>query len=227
MHQYINLYTVIETICFSVSVFCLRKDPHIIWRILIAYLFITCVVEIGTIPMKEIYNKNPSPKNSNAWVFNILLLFQISFNSMMFLYLINKHRKGRPLILSGLFLLFVLYAYEMIFFNKNCVFDYNFITYTVMSIIFVLYSLYYYYLILKSELYIELKSSASFWWVTGSLFFYFGTTAINIYSVVLKKIPASQTLYMSYINNTLIITLYGCWIVSFICKKWTTQRSDN
>jgi len=225
MLQYITLHTIIETICFIIALFTLISDQDFTWRILIIFLFITCAIEIGTIPMIKTYLENKIPENSNAWVFNILLLFQMGFYNLMFEHLFTKYINSKPLIISGLAVFSIVYVYELFFHNPDKIFDYNSITDTVLSVILVLYSLYYYYLLIKDERYVLLQYSADFWWVTGTLFFYFGSIACTLFYEVLKSEPVSSKIYISYISNLLIVILYSCWSYSFICKKWLPQTS--
>ena len=225
MLQYITSYTITEVICFIIALIFLIKDPDFAWRILILFLFITCLVEIGTIPMIKLYKANPISENSNAWVFNILLLFQMGLYSFMFEHLISKYFKSKSAILSGLAVFLIAYLYEIFFLNPHGIYDYNSITETLMSVLFILYSLFFYYLLLKDESYIILKYSAEFWWVTGTLFFYFGSIACTLFYEILKSEPKSNKVYLSYISDILIIILYSCWSYSFICKKRSTQIS--
>jgi hypothetical protein len=59
-----------------------------------------------------------------------------------------------------------------------------------MSVVFVLASLYFYYLKLKDEHFEPLMFSAPFWWVSGTLFFYFGSTACNNFLDYLPSMKA-------------------------------------
>ena len=209
-------------VCFVIGMVCLLKDNEFVWRIMILFLFITCMIEIGTIPMKKIYLANPIPENSNAWVFNILLLFQMIFFNLMFVNLFDKYVKSKPIILGGLALFSLSYISELFLLNHDGIFDYNSITDAVMSVLFVLYSLYYYYLLFKDDQYLDLKYSPSFWWVSGTLFFYFGSITCTLFYEILKAQPNANKTYLSYITNILIIILYSCWSYAFICKKWLT-----
>ena len=102
------------------------------------------------------------------------------------------------------------------------------ITTSVMSVLFVLYSLYYFYCLLKDESHINLKYYPPFWWTAGVLFFYFGSTACNVFYSKLSVITVTPKHYLTYyIYNGLNIILYGCWSYSFICRKWAVSKSNN
>jgi len=178
---------------------------------------------MGAIPLKAVYKANPIPSNSSAWMYNILLLLQMGAFSFMFYNLIGKYLAGRLLIVTGISILILIYAYEL-FTNVAGIFNYNSTTYSAMSVVFIIYSLYYYYTLLRGEEYAELKFLPEFWWVTGTLFFFFGTTAVNLfYTYLLNSYPGNK-LYLVYISDVLIVILYGCWSYAFICKRWTTSN---
>ena len=201
-----------------ITLICLVKDGNFVWRSMIAYLLITCIVEIlGIYIAKKVHNNN--------WVYNIFLLFETGFNSLMFAYLLDKYLRSKLLIISGLALFSVLYLLGLI---DHGFLLYNNLTYTVMSVIYVFYSLYYYYYLIKDESYINLKHSPEFWWVAGTLFFYFSTTVCNLFDEKLEKIMITKTQNISYfIFQALNIILYGCWSYSFICRRWATTISNS
>ncbi len=225
MRQYFTLYTSAELICFITALVCLFKAKQQHWRLLIPFLLITCMVELGAIPIKAIYKADPKPENSNAWLYNILLLLQIGMFLMMFYRLIGKYVQCKIIILAGLIILLSFYVYELLT-NRHGLYDYNVLTYSALSVIMIVYSLYYYYLLLNKEEYTDLKALPEFWWTTGTLFFFFGTTAINLFYRLLVSVSVSKvnTMYITYINNILIVILYGCWTYAFICKRWMTSN---
>ncbi|MDB5158255.1 MAG: hypothetical protein JWR50_2962 [Mucilaginibacter sp.] len=224
MHELFPAYVVAELICFIIAFICLYGEKEIAWKVLIPFMLIICIAEIGSIPFKAIYRANPIPSNSNAWIFNILMLFQISVFSNMFNHLFKKYISSKPLIITGLAALFLIYVYEL-FTNKNGLWDYNSETNSVMSVLFICYSLYYYYLLLRDEEYVNLNSSPAFWWVTGTLFFFFGKTIYDQFYDTIKSQFNSNTIDLSFITTILIIILYSCWSYAFICKRWITLNT--
>jgi len=223
MTKYLTIYTTAELICLISAVVCLLNAKALQWRLLIPFLLITCLIEIGAIPLKSVYKANPIPSNSSAWMYNILLLLQMGVFTFMFYNLIGKYLAGKFLIVTGFSVLLLLYIYEL-FTNVSGIFNYNATTYAAMSVVFVVYSLYYYYVLLKNEEYAELKYMSEFWWVTGTLFFFFGTTAVNLFYTQLSKTYPADKLYLVYISDVLIVILYGCWSYAFICKRWITSN---
>ncbi|PJJ83157.1 hypothetical protein [Mucilaginibacter auburnensis] len=225
MSKYFTLYTSAELICFITALVCLLSVKERYWRFFIAFMFLTCLVEFVATPLKEMYKADPKPENSNAWIYNLLLLLQIGTFLMMFYNLIGKYIQSKIIIFTGLVILLSLYGYELLT-NQHGFYDYNVLTYSALSVIMILYSLYYYYLLLNKEEYTDLKALPEFWWTTGILFFFFGTTAINLFYRLLVSVSVSavNTMYIFYINNILIVILYGCWTYAFICKRWMTSN---
>jgi len=221
MFKYITFNTGAETICFLVAVICLTRNVSRTWKILVPYLFITCAVEYAGVYLK----KNHQP---NQWPYNILLIFQILVVSLIFMNLFSRYLKKKTLVIVGVAVLLLFYIYDTI---SHGFFTFYELTYNVMSVLYIIYCLYYFYLLLNAESYIELEYSANFWWVSGALFFYFGSTVVNIFRDELSPINMGGHNIGYYIYIILNIILYGCWSYSFICKQWltttpTTSRSS-
>ncbi len=181
------------------------------WKSMIVYLLITCIAEISGRYFGKTYH-------NSQWVYNIFILFEFGFTSAMFTYLYRNYVYRKFLIGAGTTLFLVLYVAGL--FTKG-VLVYSNLTFTVMSVLFSLYSLFYYYLLLKDERYISLNLSPEFWWVTGTLFFYFGTTVCNLFNEQLDTITISPSHHLSYfIFKGLNIILYGLWSFSFLCRRW-------
>lgn len=212
----LSLAVYLEIICFVTALICLRKIKNNAWRGMIIYLFITCVAEITGHFLRVAHHKN-------AWVYNLLLIAEALFNSGLFGSILKQYLKARPLIIGGLVLTFAMYIFELI---SHGVFIFNDLTVIVMSVIFVVYSLYYYFLLIKDEHYIDLKRHASFWWVTGSLFYYFGGIASYLFYKFLAHINLGGHNIMFTISFALSVLLYSCWIYAFICKRWLQPSSE-
>lgn len=220
MFNYLDFDTSIEIICFLISVICLSKDRSWVWKYFSLYLFITCTAELTAIFLR-------SHHHPNGWPYNILMFFEMFFTSLIFSRLFNKYIKSKSLILIGFALFLITYIFETISNShkkmKPAILYFNNSTNTLMSVIFVFYALYYFYLLLKDSNYVDLRFSSDFWWVIGVLFFYFGSTAVNIYRGIEESASKQNLCY--YILNILIIMLYSCWSYSFICRKWQTTTS--
>jgi hypothetical protein len=212
------MFTIFELQCLLFAFICLLKDPSPEWRSSWLFLVITCVTEFTGIYLKRQHL-------ANQWPYNILLIFQILFFSYMFWALFGKNnRKKRFIIVSGLIILTLFYLYDL---SQHGFYRFNTVAYNSMSVILVIYSLYYFYMLLKQDSYVKLKFSAAFWWSCGVLFFYFGDTAVNLFRGKLSKIMITQNHALPYFILMLLnIILYSCWSYSFICKKWLTKKSE-
>lgn len=225
MLHYFTVSTSAELICFLTAFFCLRKNPVFAWRTFILFLWITCATEMLGIHFRDIYLADREHARPNIWLYNILLIFQAGFISFIFQYLLSKYVNSKPIINSGLAFLTILYVCELL---SHGIYVYNQKTNTIMLVLFVLYSLSYYYYLLKDDGYINLVYSGDFWWVAGVLLFYFGSTASNVFFDDLSPDRAEALRYLSsFIFKTLNIILYSCWCYSFICRKWLTKTSPS
>jgi hypothetical protein len=161
---------------------------------------------------------------NNQWVYNIFLLSEAGFTNLIFAAFYDKYTHNKSIIISGLIIFIILYIYEVI---SHGFLKYNNLTYSVMSVQFVLYSLYFFYLLLKDDHYINLKFSSEFWWIAGTLLFYFGNTASNLFDDKLYSISNGQKNDLTnFIFKALNIILYSCWSYSFICRKWLTTLDN-
>ncbi|HVW16294.1 MAG TPA: hypothetical protein VHB54_20850 [Mucilaginibacter sp.] len=217
MLNYLTFNTVSEFFCLTVALICLLKDKELIWRLLIVFLFVTTACETGGIFFATEYH-------DNQWLYNIFIVFEAAFVLAIFNNLFKKHG-GNPLLaaLGG-----VCFAGSYISdLMSHGFFKYSNNTFTIMSVLYVTFALYFFYLLVKSDIYIDLKYSAEFWWATGTLLFYFGTTACNIFDKHLEKILITPTLNLSYfIFAVLDVVLYGFWSYSFICKRWEAKKLE-
>jgi hypothetical protein len=196
----------------------LRKDNVWRWKYFSVFLLITCIAEVTGIYLKRVHHP------SNAWVYNVLMVFEIGFVNIMYLEIFRRYAKAKTVIICGVILFVLLYAYELL---THGIFQYNNLTYTVMSVIAVIYALFYYYGLMNNDDHIRISYSAEFWWVTGGLFYYFGETACDLFYDKLQAVyitPLHSLTY--YIYAILNILLYGCWSYSFTCRKWLEKRLE-
>ncbi|MDB5131125.1 MAG: hypothetical protein JWR02_874 [Mucilaginibacter sp.] len=221
MPNYFTASTISELICFAIAAACLITDKSLMWRIMVMYLFVTCVAElIG------VYVAGSKQSVNNYWVYNIFLIFESGFTHLMFAFLLNRYINSKPIIIIGFAIFSLIYIYELIDNRAHQLYGFNMNSYKVMSVLFVVYSLYYYYLLLKDDNYIDLKYSAEFWWVAGVLIFYFTDISCTVFYRHLARVRLWNGRHLThYIISVLNILLYGCWSYSFICRKWLTTTS--
>jgi len=201
-----------EVVSLIVALLLLLKDHNIFWKVNIVYLFIALSTETAGGYLAQQHKHN-------LWIYNTFLIFEITFISYGMYYCLKKYMNPRPIVFTGLGICYLTF---IIFTFRNGIHYYNDIsndqTVNVMSVIFVLYCLYYYYKLLNDEETLDLKYHPEFWWVNGVLFYYFGSTATNltygIFTVnVFEHVPLRLFIY--YITNAI---LYSNWIYSYICR---------
>lgn len=208
---FLTFNTVSEFLCLLAAIVFLYKEKNLAWKLFIPFLLLTCSVEVAGIYMREIQHVRNYP------VYNLYLVFECGFTSYFFFYLYKAYHYKPLWLFTWLGLFTVLFVTDMVSQNgKHFAGD----TATVMSVIFVLASLYYYYLKLKDPKFEPLVKSASFWWVSGTLFFYFGSTVCNTFFSYLSNNEAiTFTRSIRYIIfNVLDITMYIFWSYAFICR---------
>jgi hypothetical protein len=205
-----------EAACFIVALVCLIRDASWAWRSMVLFLLITCLTEI-------IGKLLRTGHHSNQWLYNVFLLFEGGFTSFMFSNIFSKYINSKPLVIGCGVSLLALYTYDIV---SHGFFIYNDITATVMSVVFVVYSFYYFYLLIRDDQYVDLIRSPSFWWVAGALFFYFGSTAVNLFFTSLQDVRAFGHNITYFIFAALGAILYACWSYSFICRKWQTTSKN-
>ena len=224
MFNFLTVNICAELFCLIVAITCLTKDFNLIWKGQIVFILITCVVEIEGLRLKKDYvralNGHLSLPHGNVWLYNILLVLQAIFISLMFYDVLKKYIKSWPVITCGLAILTLFYTIDL---DQHGVFKKHNNTTLAMSILFVVYGYYYYYLLIKDVRDYNLSTLSAFWWVTGALFFFFGqitsTVFFQILSTIDIKIITTYTIY-----KILNVILYGCWSYSFICKKWEMNK---
>lgn len=208
----VTFNTAIELICFLAALVFLLKDKSAAWRLFIVYLFFTFLVETTGLYMRK-------HGISNMELYNGFLLVECSFISYFFFNLYKVYQYKLKWLVGWLVAFLAMYLTELAYYDFD--FD-NFtsVTATIMSVFFVLVCLYYYYRKLEDESYEPLVSSASFWWVSGALFFYFGSTACNLFFDYLSTHePGHYDRSVRYlIFNILNVIMYSFWTFSFICR---------
>lgn len=211
MPTYFTLNTIVELICFLVSLFCLLNDKNPFWRIFILYMFLVYVVETGGIYLRI-------ARKANFQLYTGFLIVECAVVSIFFYYLYNKYNKRVALLFySWLTLFMIIYTAEL---AVNRFAGYPFITSAFMSFVFVIASCYFYFIVIRDEKFRKLSTYPPFWIVNGILFFYFGGTACNIFYSYLAQLHISAaSLSIRYIIFIILnVLLYSCWSYAFICR---------
>src|SRR5215469_6684470 len=129
MFGFLTVNTGAELICFIIALVTLTRDTSDIWRLMIVFLFITCLTEILGFHFKKMYLADRQHVRPNIWLYNILLFFQYSFFCLVFNYLLKKYIHVQRYIITTFIVLTIVYVFGLV---KNGVFNYNELTNTVM-----------------------------------------------------------------------------------------------
>ena len=196
----------VELSCLLFAIFCLNKDRGS-WRFMPLFLLLIVITEITGKQFTRLHI-------SNQWLYNIYLVFEAAFVGFMFFTLLNKRKTW---ILSGLVLFSLSFLLES---HLKGFYKFLSITNLLSSTLFVIFSLYYYYQLLRDERYYNLIQHPPFWGVTGCLFFYFGCTVCNVFFDHLSLLKSTEIrIPLRYIIFSLLnFILYSCWSYSFICR---------
>ncbi|SFH29740.1 hypothetical protein SAMN04489864_108119 [Pedobacter insulae] len=189
------------------------------WRLIVPYLAITVLVESYCF-----YLAKTSPQAiSTHWIYNIFLFVYLCFHLFLFAKLIKA-----PFIRSVLKITFVAligcYAWEWHFLGLN----YFFATTNVLfGISIILFSIFYYYNLIYQDQIDNILNEPAFWFITGCLLFYVGSTTVNLYIDQLIVVSKANNFPFRYaLISVLNLIMYGCWIKSFLCLFKTRTYSQ-
>lgn len=209
MKIYITVNTLSEFFCLVISILCLYREKDKVWKSFILFLLLTCLVEIAGIYIrKELYRPN-------FMLYNFFLVIECAVVNYFFYHLLKANHNLNKLLTGWLVIFLLCYFVELFVNHFN---TYVSTTSTVMSVELILASIYYYYRLLKEEKFRKLSKDASFWWVNGTICFYFAGMAFNIFfKYLFQDIPVNTS--ASYIVFSILnVILYSCWSYSFICR---------
>lgn len=210
---------IIEISCLIASIFFLKNDLSKFSRLTIFYLTIVCLTEISGLIYIKTFHK------SNAWLYNISIIFEAAYIAYgLYAALIAFTKKSSPIIFSFLGVFCLCYLIEI---SNHGFFKFNTVTLSVMSVLIIMISLYYFLLLQKDKNPINLKYHWQFWWVTGVLIYYFGGTVYNLcLYFLLDDIPKPYKLLV-YVMIFLNLILYSSWAYSFLCRSRQQKLSGS
>jgi hypothetical protein len=213
MPVWLSIGILIETFCFLVALICLRNDRSKPWKYQVPFLLITVLTEVLGRYISKVLHHN------NAWVYNIYIILEASFTTGIFAYLYNPVKKHTHVIAIGGTIFILTYLYDL---HRHGFSEFNDTNDLVISIFYCFCSLYYYYILLKSDNYVKLSSDPFFWWVNGVLFYNFGSITCNIFfDYLITHEPHNLLRY--YIFIILNVILNGCWSYAFLCRYKQTR----
>ncbi|WP_316795836.1 hypothetical protein [Pedobacter agri] len=197
-----------ELICLIGAFIFLRNDKTVFWKLNIAYLLLALLTEAAGSYMS-------AKRENNLWLYNAFVFFEIGFIFIGIYHSLKDYLNPKPILFVGLG---IVYAIYFGFILKDSIMVFNSVAVTVMSVVFSLYCLYYYYLLLNDDKFIEIKDHPQFWWITGVLFYYFGGTVCNLLSDVFDVRFGKGFTLRYVITITLNLILYSVWTYSYTCR---------
>lgn len=153
----------------------------------------------------------------NLWLYNISTTLEFVF----YAYIFGLHL--RDPVFKKLASRFIIFYPLLVLLNILFVqgfWEFHSYTMVVGSIFMIIFCCRYFYELLQSPLEGDLLRDPMFWISTGILFFYLGDFSYNLLFNLLQKYAANTggKLFRS-INNNLILILYSCFTIAFLCRK--------
>lgn len=218
MRAYITVNTVSEFFCLVISMLCLYREKDRVWKNFILFLLLTCMVEVSGIYIRRI-------PQSNFMLYNIFLVVECAVLNYFFYHLFKVYHNLKVL-LAGWFVVFVIFYFIELYVKHFNAYVSN--SSTIMSVELILAGVYYYYRLLKEEKYRQLSKDAPFWWVNGTICFYFAGIAGNLFfKYLLQEKGIHITHTARYIVFSILnVILYSCWSYSFICRYFQRTSSS-
>ncbi|WP_291913589.1 hypothetical protein [Chitinophaga sp. CB10] len=216
----LTVNTAVELTCFLVAGICLHRDESAAWKRMIPYLGLVCLTEMAGIYLRRQLHV------SNTWLYNLYQYVEMTVIWSFLYYHLKPYLKTGKwyyLILAALLLVFVTETYIRgwyVFANISA---------SVMSVVFIVACLYYFLLVIRDDHYVELRVHAPFWWISGTLLYYFGSTASNIFfDYLVSDAVMNLPFPLRYIVfNILNVLLYCCWSYSFLCRYRQRNSSSS
>jgi hypothetical protein len=211
MTAYFTLNTVSEFLCFLISLFCLFRDTNGIWRSFMLFLLLTCLVEVAGIYIRHDLHK------PNVILYNIFLVVECVVLNYFFYNLMHTGQLLKKGLIGWLLFFGLFFIGELTLKGFHA---YVSATSTLLSVELIFASVYFYYLLLKEEKPRALSRYASFWWVNGTICFYFAGIACNLFFDYMLQVKNSgAALSARYIVFSILnVILYSSWSYSFICR---------
>jgi uncharacterized membrane protein YfcA len=207
-----------EIVCLSFSVVYLKNRKAGWWRNFIWFMLVTVLIEIAGWILSLYF-----PRKYNHWLYNIEMIIEVLFVTWVFYKILQPLFNSKPWLIAGLAVLFISYGVECV---SRKFLTYNAFTDDLAAVFFVIASGAYFYFLLKSEEYVKLLEHPQFWVVAGIFFFYFGSTAVNLFFDDLMNVNIVRGFPVRLIIFPVVnAILYGCWSYSFRCRYLQTISS--
>ena len=200
-----------EAASFLVSIACWRSLSKTWLRWFTPFLLFIMIVELTARYFRY------ELKQPNAWLFSLSIPVEYSFYAFIFWKGFSSVRLKKVAI--GFIALFFLYnIYNIIFITSLKFFDMKILL--LGNLTMVIFSIFYFIELYNASDIQPMFKKPSFWIFTGIMLFNAGEFCYNLISVLIKDDRFDATLKIfGSINNSLILVLYSCFIIAFICQR--------
>ena len=171
-------------------------------------LFIVTVELTGTYIAKVLHRQN-------AWLLNISTTLEFIFYAYIFSRTL-RNPAYKKMTLGFIAFFPVLVILNMAFIQGFT--EFHSYTNALGSVLMIIFCSLFFYELLLNPLEGELHKVPMFWVSTGILFFYLGDLSFNLLYNLEKSEAMGRVLFKS-INNNLILILYSCFIIAFLCQR--------
>jgi hypothetical protein len=206
----LSKFDIIEILCLFTGIFLYPVLKKSVFRYLVWLLMIVVIAELSGRYESRVLHK------PNAWIFNISTNIEFIVYGVIF-YKTYHFPKFKKLVFYFLWIFPFMALINIIFIQGF--FTFHSITMSIGSLFMVLFCCLYFYEILYQKERMDLLKSSFFWFTTGILFFYTGDLLYNLFFSYLTINKYDYKTLFKAINNNLIILLYCCFTIAFICKK--------
>jgi hypothetical protein len=212
----LSAFDIVEIVTLLVGIFCLsalKKSP-LIW--LVGLLFIVVTAELAGRYFRKVLHQ------PNAWIFNLSTCIEFLVYGLLF-YRCFTFPAFKKIALGFLYFFPIAAAVNIIFIQGF--FNFHSYTMSIGSLFMILFCCCFFYELLYQKEKINLLAMPLFWIATGILFFYTGDLLYNLFFNYMVANNLNYKALFAAINNNLIILLYFCFTVAFLCKRLDIKSS--
>lgn len=171
-------------------------------------LFVVVVESAGSYTGRVLHYKN-------SWFYNISTTIEFIFYAYIFS-LTLRDRVFKKMALRFMAIYPAVVALNIVFIQGFM--EFHSYTNALGNVCMVIFCCLFFYELLLNPLEGELRKVPMFWIGTGILFFYLGDLSFDLLYNLLKNDATGRDLFKS-INNNLILILYSCFIIAFLCQR--------
>jgi hypothetical protein len=205
------LYNYVEILAFVVSLVTYQRIRSSALRTFPFFLLFMVFIELTARYIRLVLGE------TNVWLYNISTTIEFVFYGWFFLQVFT--RKQNRALASAFIIVYPLIVLLNLIFLQGFL---HFHSYTMIlgSSVMIIFCCLFLWEKLNNPERIEILTDPLFWICTGILFFYLGDFFYNVFYnfLVTQGMDTGRRLFKA-INNNLIIVLYSCFIIAFICSR--------